>query len=109
MRPSWALFLAAACVVVYANGLTGAFAYDDKAIVRDNLRLRSVEKVGELFTTQYFGGPPGTGTAYRPVLLLSFAVQWWIHGGEPFAYHAVNVLLHAGATLLFDVELIGVE
>ena len=101
MRPSWALFLAAACVVVYANGLTGAFAYDDKAIVRDNLRLRSVSKVGELFATQYFGGPPGTGTAYRPVLLLSFAVQWWIHGGEPLAYHAVNVLLHAAATLLF--------
>jgi tetratricopeptide (TPR) repeat protein len=106
MRASWALLLVAACVVVYANGLTGAFAYDDKAIVRDNLRLRSVSKVGELFTTQYFGGPPGTGTAYRPVLLLSFAVQWWIHGGEPLAYHAVNVLLHAAATLLFAALLL---
>ncbi len=101
MRASWALFLAAACVVVYANGLAGAFTYDDKAIVRDNLRLRSVSRVGELFTTQYFGGPPGTGTAYRPILLLSFAVQWWIHGGEPLAFHAVNVLMHAAATLLF--------
>ncbi|HEY4228924.1 MAG TPA: hypothetical protein VGO79_02065, partial [Thermoanaerobaculia bacterium] len=60
----------------------------------------------ELFTTQYFGGPPGTGTAYRPVLLLSFAVQWWIHGGEPLAYHAVNVLVHAAATLLFAALLL---
>jgi tetratricopeptide (TPR) repeat protein len=106
MRLSWALFLAAACVVVYANGLTGAFTYDDKAIVRDNLRLRSVSRAGELFTTQYFGGPPGTGTAYRPILLLSYAVQWWIHGGEPLAFHAVNVLLHVAATLLFAALLL---
>jgi Tfp pilus assembly protein PilF len=100
MPRSWALFLAAACVVVYANGLTGAFTYDDKAIVRDNPRIRSVSRVDDVFATQYFGGPPGTGTAYRPILLLSFAIQWWIHGGEPFAFHAVNVLLHVAATLL---------
>ncbi len=106
MRLAWALFLAAACVVVYANGLTGGFTYDDKAIVRDNIRLRSVSRVGDLFTTQYFGGPPGTGTAYRPILLLSFAVQWWIHGGEPLAFHAVNVLMHAAATILFAALLL---
>jgi tetratricopeptide (TPR) repeat protein len=94
------LLLVAACVVVYANGLTGAFTYDDKAIVRDNPRLRSPGRVAEIFTTQYFGGPAGTGTAYRPVLLLSFAVQRWIHGAEPVGFHVVNVLLHAGATLL---------
>jgi tetratricopeptide (TPR) repeat protein len=85
---------------VYANGLTGSFTYDDKAIVRDNFRLRSPERVVDLFTTQYFGGPKGTGTAYRPLLLLSFAVQWWIHGGDPVPFHVVNVLLHALATLL---------
>ena len=87
-------------MVVYANGLTGGFTYDDKAIVRDNPRLRAPERVAEIFTTQYFGGPRGTGTAYRPALLLSFAVQWWIHGAEPFAFHAVNVLLHVVATWL---------
>ena len=99
-RLSWALLLVGACLLVYANGLTGTFTYDDKAIVRDNLRLRSPERVADLFTTQYFGGPTGTGTAYRPLLLLSFAVQWWIHGGDPVPFHVVNVLLHAAATLL---------
>jgi tetratricopeptide (TPR) repeat protein len=87
-------------VLVYANGLTGTFTYDDKAIIRDNVRLRSPESVVDIFTTQYFGGPKGTGTAYRPLLLLSFAIQWWIHGGDPVPFHVVNVLLHAAATLL---------
>jgi tetratricopeptide (TPR) repeat protein len=95
-----ALVLAAACSLAYANGLTGAFVYDDKAIVRDNLRIRSPENVDELFTKEYFGGPPGTGTSYRPILLLSFAVQWWIRGADPVAFHAVNLALHVLVTLL---------
>ncbi len=95
-----ALVLSGACLLTYANGLTGAFAYDDKAIVRDDLRIRRPERVVDLFTTEYFGGRPGTGTAYRPVLLLSFAVQWWIHGAAVVPYHAVNLLLHVAVTLL---------
>lgn len=100
LRLPAALLLAGACLISYANGLTGAFTYDDKAIVRDNFRIRRPDRVDEIFTTQYFGGRQGTGTAYRPVLLLSFAVQWWIHGGSVVPFHAVNVLLHAAATLL---------
>lgn len=103
-----ALLLSAACVLAYANGLTGAFVYDDKAIVRDDFRLRSPERVADLFTTQYFGGKPGTGTAYRPVLLLSYAVQWWIHGGDVVPYHVVNVLLHVGVTLALGALLLRV-
>ncbi|HEV2062921.1 MAG TPA: hypothetical protein VGS00_00035 [Thermoanaerobaculia bacterium] len=99
-RLLFAGLLLAACCLTYANGLSGAFAYDDKAIVRDNPRIRSPEAVEQIFATSYFGGPPGTGSAYRPLLLLSFAVQWWIHGADAVLFHAGNVLLHAVATLL---------
>jgi tetratricopeptide (TPR) repeat protein len=100
LRLPAALVLAGACLLSYANGLTGAFVYDDKAVVRDNLRIRTPSRVDEIFTTQYFGGHKGTGTSYRPVLLLSFAVQWWIHGPAVLPYHAVNLFLHVLATLL---------
>jgi tetratricopeptide (TPR) repeat protein len=96
----WAGVLVAACLITYANGLCGGFTYDDKAIVRDNPRIRAPGNVSQIFATSYFGGPRGAGTVYRPVLLLSYAVQWWIHGKQAIAFHAVNVLLHAGATLL---------
>ncbi|HTR04855.1 MAG TPA: tetratricopeptide repeat protein [Thermoanaerobaculia bacterium] len=95
-----ALLLAGACVLSYANGLTGAFCYDDKAIVRDNFRIRSPERVDEIFTTPYFGGRPGTGTAYRPILLLSYALQWWAHGGNVVGFHVVNLFLHVAVTLV---------
>src|SRR5713101_4468237 len=97
---SWAAVLLAACLVTYANGLTGAFTYDDKAIVRDNPRIRSPRNLPQIFTTSYFGSPPGTGTGYRPILLLSFAAQWWIHARSAVAFHAVNLAFHAAATLL---------
>jgi tetratricopeptide (TPR) repeat protein len=109
LRLSAALLLSGACLLSYANGLTGAFAYDDKAIVRDNPRIRSPERIDEVLTTQYFGGKQGTGTAYRPALLLSYAVQWWVHGGNPVAYHAVNLLFHVLVTLLYARLLLRID
>jgi tetratricopeptide (TPR) repeat protein len=94
------MLIVAAAIAAYANGLDGAFTYDDKAIIRDDLRIRSPRSVTQIFSTQYFGGPRGTGSNYRPVLLLSFAIQWWVHGRQVVAFHAVNLLLHVAATLM---------
>lgn len=100
-RLRWAAFLVAATVVVYANGWGGVFTYDDKAIIRDNPRIRKPGQVAEILSTPYFGGPRGSGSAYRPALLVSYAVQWWVHGADAGAFHVVNIAFHAAATLLF--------
>jgi len=101
LRPAaWQALVVAAAIVTYANGLDGTFTYDDKAIIRDNVRIRSPRTIRQLFTTHYFGGPRGTGSNYRPVLLLSFALQWWVHGRNAVAFHVVNLLLHVAATLM---------
>ena len=108
-RTAGALFLVAACLLSYANGLAGDFTYDDKAIVRDNARIRTPGSVAQVFSTPYFGGQRGLGTGYRPLLLLSFAVQHWLHGGSAVGFHAVNVLLHCLVTLLFARLLLRLE
>ena len=87
-------------VLPFLNGLTGDFTYDDKVIVRDNPRLVSSSKAGQILTTHYFGDGEDTATNYRPVVLLSYAVQRWVHGNRPLPFHAVNVVLHAAVTLL---------
>jgi tetratricopeptide (TPR) repeat protein len=107
-KAAGAAVLAIACVLTYGNGIGGDFTYDDKAIVRDNVRIRSPSKIGEIFATSYFGGPSGTGSNYRPILLLSYAVQWWIHGRQAESFHAVNILLHFGATWLLLLLLVRV-
>ncbi|HWC65587.1 MAG TPA: glycosyltransferase family 39 protein, partial [Thermoanaerobaculia bacterium] len=98
-RP-WPWLLLAACLLAFANGLTGDFTYDDKAIVRDDARIQSWQELPKVFTRDYFGGPLASGTSYRPVDLLSFAANWMIHGRYLFGYHAVNVALHVANTWL---------
>jgi tetratricopeptide (TPR) repeat protein len=94
------LGLSVLAILPFVNGLTGDFTYDDKPIIRDNPRLASPAVLGQVFTTHYFGGPMEAGTAYRPVVLVTYAVQKWFSGNSVVAYHAWNVLLHAGTTLL---------
>jgi len=94
-------------VVPFLNGLGGDFTFDDKTIVRDNPRLASPERAGELLSSHYFGGPLSTAKNFRPIVLLSYAVQRWTTGTDPFAFHAVNVALHAVVTLLLAAWLLG--
>jgi tetratricopeptide (TPR) repeat protein len=98
-RP-WIWLLVGACVISYSNGLTGGFTYDDKAIVRDDPRIQSWKHLPEIFTTHYFGGPLATGTAYRPVDLLSLAANFAVHGKYTFGYHLTNLALHVVVVLL---------
>lgn len=95
-----AVVLVLLAVVPFLNGLASDFTYDDGPIIRDNGRLDSPESLPRIFATHYFGGGASTATAYRPVVLLTFALEKWIHGSRPWAFRAVNILLHAGVTLL---------
>jgi tetratricopeptide (TPR) repeat protein len=101
-----ALALALLALLPFLNSLTADFTYDDKAIIRDNTRIASVGQVGEVFTSHYFGGPLATAKNFRPVVLLTYAVQRWTTGKDPFPFHVVNVFLHAGTTLLFAAWLL---
>jgi tetratricopeptide (TPR) repeat protein len=101
-----ALGLAALAVLPFLNGLPNDFTYDDKLIISGNDRLQSPAKVGEIFTTQYFGGSLASAQNYRPVLLLTYAVQRWVHGNRAWAFRLVNVALHAAVTLAFAAWLV---
>jgi tetratricopeptide (TPR) repeat protein len=95
------LGLALLALLPFLNGLPYDFTYDDKLIIRDNDRLESPAKVGEIFTTQYFGGALTSAQNYRPILLLTYAVQRWIHGNRAPLFRAVNLALHAAVTVTF--------
>ncbi len=94
-RLRFLLFLLA--VVPFLNGLPNDFTYDDLPVVRDDPRLAGPSRAGELLTTGYWGD---SSDVYRPLVLLTYAVQRWVHGPSPAAFRAVNVLLHAGVALL---------
>ncbi|MBT8484492.1 MAG: tetratricopeptide repeat protein [Phycisphaerae bacterium] len=86
--------LAVIAFVVFANTLGAGFTYDDATIIRDNPRLEQLGP-GVFFRTTYWGSADAEATLYRPLTLLSFAVDRAIFGPGPFGVHLANVLLNA--------------
>ncbi|HEY4300244.1 MAG TPA: tetratricopeptide repeat protein [Candidatus Didemnitutus sp.] len=93
-RAGWlgSVLLALAVGLVYANSLTGSYVLDDFGSIIDNPSIRHLGSA--LF-------PPGEGRTVsgRPLLNLSFAVNYaWGH--EALAgYHIVNIAIHALAAM----------
>lgn len=86
-------------VGVYANSFPGAFIVDDVLIVDQNPLVQGLD-LRAIFTSDYWGVGADRGL-YRPLTILSLAVNRWLLGHEPWSYHLVNVLLHAGVGLAF--------
>ena len=82
---------------VYALALRNGYAIDDEAIVWKNPVVHGFGNLRELLLGPYW---QKSGDAYRPLTLLSFAVDWTLFGGSPAAAHAVNLVLHALAAVL---------
>jgi len=79
-------------LISYFNSFSGPFVFDDKPAVLGN---PSIREWGTALR------PPNTGSSVtgRPVVNLSFAVNYAISGEEVWSYHALNLLIHLGAGL----------
>ncbi len=88
--------IAAAALAAYANSFGGPFVYDDGPAIADNASLRH-------FASALFP-PPGTTVSGRPLVNLSFALNYALSGSNVWSYHALNLLIHLAAGLaLFGV------
>jgi hypothetical protein len=84
-------------VVIHLNTLDNGFVYDDKFVILENEVVTEPERLGDVFVTSYWGSlaHESSTTGYRPLTILSYHLNHRLSSGEPFSYHAVNVLLHA--------------
>jgi len=86
--------IAAAAWFVYLPALSGGWLWDDRAEIPDNDTLRNGAGLLRLWFR-----PPGPD--YYPVKGSIQWMLWHIWGGNPVAYHGVNLGLHALGALLF--------
>ncbi len=101
-HPAWAAALLVALVALAssATGLGNGFAYDDIFIVRDNPAVNTLRGPLAYFQESYWGPARGHVALYRPLTVWSYALQWAAGGGAPFIFHALNVTLYVGTSLL---------
>jgi tetratricopeptide (TPR) repeat protein len=90
------MLILVATVVAYLPALSGKFIWNDSDYVTAPA-LRSVDGLARIWTE------PGAVEQYYPILHSAFWVQHRVFGDNPFGYHLVTVLLHAGAALLFGL------
>ncbi len=96
--------VALAAILVYLNSLANGFAYDDVWVIRDRDVVHDIGSLWQIISIEYWPEIFQSGL-YRPLTLLSFAIDWALWGGSPFGFHLLNVLLHAVASSLVFVLL----
>ncbi len=85
-------------IAIYSNTLKNGFVYDDRFTIVDNLFIKNWNNLPELFSKTYFSRS-GEET-YRPIVTLSYFVDYSLWGLKPFGYHLTNLLLHSANVVL---------
>jgi tetratricopeptide (TPR) repeat protein len=95
------LVLSAIAVLCFANSLQNGFTFDDVDMIVNNVLIRDLGNIGQIMTSSWWwGGAVQRSDEYRPLTVLSFAVNYAVHKLKPAGYHMLNVLLHAGVTAM---------
>ena len=89
------LLIVAVGVVTFANSLEGPFIWDDDSAIVSNKTIRQLWPLSGPLSP-----PLETPVAGRPLVNLSFAINYAIGGVNVTSYHAVNIALHVGCALL---------
>jgi hypothetical protein len=84
--------------LLYIRALqNGILSWDDQWHITYNLDIQklSLENIKKIFTSYY-------GDVYDPLVMIGYAVQFWVFGLNPVVFHATNILFHlANVTLVF--------
>lgn len=92
--------VAAAVAAVNANTLLNGFVYDDRWQVVKNGWLGDLANIPRAFTSNVWAFGGGVSNYYRPLMHVSYILTHAAAGLRPWAFHLVNVLLHAAVTVL---------
>ncbi|PYU93711.1 MAG: hypothetical protein DMG08_09450 [Acidobacteria bacterium] len=100
--PWWHLLLVAALAFAcYAQTVRYGFVYDDDLQLVRNPRIRSFSSVGPAFGENFwaFKSPDYFTNYYRPLHTVTYMFGYALGGLSPAPFHAINVCLHALASL----------
>lgn len=81
-------------LIIYSNGLFSDFVWDDFDIVKNNNYLKDLSYIGRVLTSE--DAPlmqQGTGF-YRPIVYLSFMLDYQVYGGTPFGFKLTSMMMH---------------
>ncbi len=76
--------------VSYFNSLENSFHFDDRPVIEENPSIRDLGDFSSIISHN----------PSRPILFLSFALNYYFSYLNPFGYHLVNLILHGLTSIL---------
>lgn len=84
--------------LAYLNAVNNQFVFDDFGAVVNNSFIKDWKNLPSLFTKNYFQA--SGELSYRPVVTLSYFIDYSIGHLNPHGYHLTNLLIHVLNALL---------
>lgn len=86
-------------VALYLPTTQYGFVQDDRLIVENNPAVHSLALAVRGFAEPYWP-PPNAGGLYRPLTILTYAVDWLVGGGRSWLFHFMNAVWNGLAAVL---------
>ena len=87
----WKYVLIGIVLLLIFNTFNHDYNLDDDLVTNNHpLTSKGLEAIGEIFTTSYFIDNMGHAYGYRPVVLVSFALEHQLFGENPSVSHLFN-------------------
>ena len=95
----WVVFLFP--VFLFANSIFNNYNLDDELVtIGHRLTSKGISAIPDIFTSPYYQDQSGYAYEYRPVVLVSFAIEHQLFGDNAHLNHFFNILLYALACLI---------
>ena len=103
-RPAVLLLLGCVIAIAYWNSLSIGFEFDDSYQIVQNPSLRSLRNVPRFFYDPTTASSTNERIGLRPVLLVTYALNYAVSGMQPWSYHVLQAILHlVAAALVFII------
>jgi len=83
----------------YLHTVDAAWHLDDIPNIVANPRVQMDAVSIDAIQNSFYASPQGSKRLYRPVAMLTFALNWRHGGDKVMGYHWVNILIHMSAAL----------
>ncbi len=105
-----AIFIFCIAFLLFLNSIGNDFVFDDRIVVERNELVKDPSQITRIFSTPYHYGYRGANTGlYRPVTILSFAVNYAVSGFSKHSFHIVNIFLHSLVSLFIFLLLLEID
>lgn len=88
-------------LLVFGNTLFNGYNLDDNLVTQKHvLTSKGLSSINKIFSQSYYSNNADLGFGYRPIVLLSFAIEHQFLGENAKTSHFINLILYAIAVLL---------